>query len=178
MNGSLGFNLPRAGKPEHVGSPGEGTPRQCGTPPKGCAGGCSPVLYLLQPFLRRLVPWHGQHAADPGLAARTVSVQGAAAATAERHIPPHPQLVLVGTTGLYLRLKSWIVVLSSRKDWLSDRRRGCAMRPALSCQKQRGTRLSGPWYWKPWGGGPWSRHRQRVAEACCLPGCKRGRFLI
>lgn len=34
MNGSLGFNLPRAGKPEHGGSLGEETPRQCGTPPQ------------------------------------------------------------------------------------------------------------------------------------------------
>ena len=159
VNGNLGFNLPRAGKPEHVGSVGEGSPGEHGSPQKGCAGGCSPVFHLLQPFLRLLVPRHAQHAADPGLAARTAPVpSGAAAATAKLpspvqwHVPPHPQLVPVGTAGLYLRLTSWIVVLSSRKEWLSDRPSGYEMRSTLSCQKQRGTRRSEPWHGEPQGG--------------------------
>lgn len=143
MNGSLGFNLPRAGKPEHVGSLGEGSPRQCGSPPpKAVLGDAHQFCICSSPSCA---------ASSPGMASTQQtwvclqelcrSPQGAAAATAElpsparRRIPPHPQLVLVGTTGLYLRLKSWIVVLSSRKDWLSDRPSGCAMRPALSCKK-------------------------------------------
>lgn len=90
MTRSLGFSLLRASKPKHTAYLGERSPRKHGnththTPPhKGLCWGCSPGFCLLQPLLHLV----REHAADPGLAARTMPIpSGAAAATTKLPSP-------------------------------------------------------------------------------------------
>lgn len=95
---------------------------------------------------------------------------------APQHIPPHPQLVLGGTVGLYLCLESWFAALSS-SVLLNGCSTGCA---TSSCQKQRGMRCSGLWHRGAWGGqtllvaqtqGGWSQVPPRVQMGGSLIHC-------